>query len=208
MTCEPTPPDNWDPATPAELAGRFSGPGAPWWVAGGLAIEFAVGRPVREHADTDVLLLRRDQLAVRQALPGWGLWAADPPGELRPWTGDEILPVNVHDVWCRPGPGEPWRIQVMLDESLGSEWVSRRDRRVRRPLTALGATSVSGIPYLAPEVQLYYKAGDPRPKDEADLTAALPVLDAQQRDWLGHAIALTYGPHPWAGRLEATCPGG
>ncbi|MFD9396352.1 nucleotidyltransferase domain-containing protein [Streptomyces sp. NPDC060000] len=193
----------WEPAPLADVVARFSGLEAPWWVAGGFAIELAVGHRVRSHGDIDVLLLRRDQHAAQRALPGWQWWAADPPGSLRPWAAGEVLPVGVHDIWCRPGPDDPWRIQVMLDESCGQEWVSRRDLRVRRPISTLGAASADGVPCLAPDVQLYYKAKAPRPKDEEDFDAALPVLTGQQRRWLIHAIAETYGPHPWIRRLEA-----
>ncbi|HEY3749649.1 MAG TPA: hypothetical protein VGL80_10645 [Pseudonocardiaceae bacterium] len=56
----------------------------------------------------------------------------------------------------------------MLDESAGQSWVSRRDPRLRRPLATVGRTSPDGIPYLAPEIQLFYKAARPRAKDEAD----------------------------------------
>ncbi|MGA4843761.1 nucleotidyltransferase domain-containing protein [Streptomyces sp. G45] len=191
----------WDPAPLSEVVDRFSVAAAPWWVAGGFAIELAVGHPVRAHGDIDVLLLRRDQLAAQRALSGWDLWAADPPGTLRPWAAGEELPPGVHDVWCRPAPDQPWRIQVMLDESQGHQWVSRRDTRVRRPLGALGLTSADGVPFLAPEVQLYYKAKGPRPKDERDFDAVLPLLREPQRRWLADAITLTYGVHPWLGRL-------
>lgn len=201
MTDEPTALDSWDPAPLTEVAALFRGLKTPWWVAGGRAVELAVGHRVREHGDTDVLMLRRDQLAVQQALPDWKWWAADPPGSLRPWAAGEVLPESVHDVWCQPGPGEPWRVQIMLDESRRQEWVSRRDPRVRRPVRTLGLVSADGIPYLAPEVQLFYKAKEPRPKDEADLTAVLPTLTARQRHWLVRALSRAYGPHPWAGRL-------
>ncbi|MFD6279437.1 nucleotidyltransferase domain-containing protein [Streptomyces sp. NPDC060209] len=191
----------WDPAPPGEVAARFSGLECDWWVAGGTAVELAVGHRIRSHGDIDVLLLRRDQLAAQRALPGWEWWAADPPGSLRPWAPGEVLPPGVHDIWCRPGPDAPWRIQVMLDESDGEEWVSRRDALVRRPVGTLGAVSAEGIPFLAPEVQLYYKAKAPRPKDEQDFAAVLPVLTQPQRRWLAGAITRTYGPHPWTPRL-------
>ncbi|MYW02974.1 amino acid transporter [Streptomyces sp. SID3343] len=194
---------DWDPAPLREVAALFSGSDCPWWIAGGIAIELAVGRRWRSHGDIDVLLLRRDQLAAQRALAGWQWWAADPPGSLRPWAPGEVLPVGIHDIWCRPGPGDPWRIQIMLDESEGVEWVSRRDSRMRRPLDTLGATSADGIPYLVPDVQLFYKAQDFRPKDEADLTAVLPVLTKPQRRRLAAAIGRTYGPHPWLERLRA-----
>ena len=90
----------------------------------------------------------------------------------------------------------------MLDESSGSDWVSRRDRRIRRPIKSLGLVSAGGIPYLAPDVQLLYKAKAPRPKDEVDFTAALTVLTDPQRQWLGNALSLLYGQeHPWLARL-------
>jgi hypothetical protein len=193
----------WDPAPLAEVVGMFSGLEAHWWVAGGFAIELAVGRRIRNHGDIDVLLLRRDQLVVQRVLAGWQWWAADPPGSLRPWASGDVLPQAVHDIWCRPAPDEPWRIQVMLDESHSQEWVSRRDPRVRRPISTLGMTSADGVPFLAPEVQLYYKAKTPRPKDEEDFDAVLPVLTDQQRRWLVATITDTYGPHPWVKRLQA-----
>ncbi|MER0483491.1 amino acid transporter [Streptomyces sp. Edi2] len=135
---------------------------------------------------------------MQQVLPAWQWWAADPPGSLRPWASGEVLPESVHDIWRQPAAGEPWRIQIML-EAHDQEWVSRRDPRVRRPIDALGLICADGIPYLAPEVQLFYKAKEPRAKDETDLDAALPTL-TRQRLWLVHAITQAYGSHPWADR--------
>jgi hypothetical protein len=89
------------------LAGRGQGPThggrLAWWIAGGYAIEFAVDEPFLAHGDVDVLMLRRDQLEAQRALPGCELWAADPSGQLRLWESGEILPPEVHDIWCRPG---------------------------------------------------------------------------------------------------------
>jgi hypothetical protein len=201
-TCTPWGP--WDPASPLEVADIFSGCQAHWWIAGGHAIELAAGKQIREHGDIDILLLRRDQFAVQRVLPDWQWQAADPPGTLRPWLPAERLPASVHDIWCRPGPSEPWRIQVMLDESSGTEWVSRWDQRVRRPIASIGSVTASGIPYLAPEIQLFYKGKGLRPKDEADFAAVLPMLTRAQRDWLSDTLGLVYGPgHPWLARLLA-----
>ncbi|MGW2672423.1 nucleotidyltransferase domain-containing protein [Streptomyces sp. NPDC001272] len=213
-----TAPD-WAPAPLSEVVGLFSPLTTPWWMAGGHAIELAVGRPLRPHADIDVLVLRAHQHAVQRALPGWEWWVADPPGRLRPWQPGEYLRLGVHDVWCRPGPDGPWRIQVMLDESHEDLWVSRRCALVHRPLAELGTVTADGVPYLAPEVQLFYKAREPRPKDEEDFAAVLPLLRPAQRAWLVKAIREAYGPpprsprdggrervvhgppHPWTARL-------
>lgn len=194
----------WDPAPLSEVVTLFSALRTRWWVAGGYAIELAVGSSFREHGDIDILLLRRDHLALQQGLPTWQWWAADPPGTLRPWTPGEILPDNVHDIWCRPGPTESWQIQIMLDESDGQDWVSRRDSQVHRPIADIGMVSARGVPYLAPEIQLFYKAKAPRPKDEQDFAAVLPMLNRHQRHWLAHTISRTYGQHPWLGRLRTS----
>ncbi|MEV5711851.1 amino acid transporter [Actinoallomurus sp. NPDC052274] len=193
----------WEPVTPAQVASLFSAMPCPWWVAGGYAIELAVGHRVRDHGDIDVILLRPDQLHLHGALRGWECWAVEPPGVLRPWGPAEVLPPTVHDIWCRPGPGEPWRIQVMLDETRQGEWTSRRDPGVRRSLAGVGEISPDGIPYLAPEIQLYYKAKQPRPKDQTDFLATLPFLTAERRRWLSEALSRSFGTHPWQDQL--TC---
>ncbi|MBH5338073.1 amino acid transporter [Streptomyces pactum] len=202
MTDDRAPYGTWEPASTADVVRWFAPLDGRWWVAGGVAIELAVGHRLRGHGDIDVLMLRRDQAAAQRVLAGWEWWCADPPGRLRPWAPGEVLPVGVHDIWCRPGPDEPWRVQLMLDESDGPDWTSRRDVRVRRPVRDLGARTADGTPYLVPEVQLYYKARSPRPKDETDFEAVLPVLSAPQRRWLADAITLSYGPHPWTDRLS------
>lgn len=202
ITVEADPAGSWDPATPAEVGERFRTVAAPWWVAGGYAIEYAVGEPFRDHGDIDVLLLRRDQLAAQEALPDWEWWAAEPPGSLRRWRRGEILPQVVHDIWCRPGADAPWRIQFMLDEAEGDRWVSRRDPRIRRTIASLDGGTADGVTYLAPEIQLFYKAKSRRRKDDQDFAKALPVLTASQREWLRKVIALTTDGHPWLARLD------
>ena len=37
----------------------------PYWIAGGWAIDLAVGRVTRDHADVDIMLLERDEHALR-----------------------------------------------------------------------------------------------------------------------------------------------
>jgi hypothetical protein len=191
----------WEPATPTQVASLFAAMPCRWWIAGGYAIELAVGHRVRDHGDIDVMMLRPDQLHLHGALRGWECWAADPPGVLRPWEAAEILPRPVHDIWCRPGPDRPWRVQVMLDETNGGEWVSHRDPGIRRPLAEIGRTGPDGIPYLAPEIQLFYKSKRPRPKDHADFLAVLPVLSPEQRGWLSGALSRSFGAHPWQEQL-------
>ncbi|MEV5574498.1 amino acid transporter [Spirillospora sp. NPDC052269] len=194
----------WVPFSPEKAAALLAEADFPWWIAGGFAIELAVGEPYRSHGDLDVLVLRRDQALVRRYFEAWDLFSADPPGAgtLRVWPAGEDLPDRVHDVWCRPSPDEPWSVQLMFDEADGGEWISRRDARVRRPMARLGRVTSAGVPYLCPEVQLFYKAKDVRTKDEVDFERALPLLDADQRGWLADALELTMPGHAWLSRLR------
>jgi len=194
----------WQPLTIDAVKALFQNASFPWWIAGGYAIELAVGRAVRPHDDIDVLLLRHDHLAVRELLAKWDCWVADPPEALRFWAGGETLPKASHDIWCRETPDAPWRLQLMLDESDddGSLWRSRRDPRITRPIADIGSLTTAGVPYLRPEIQLLYKAKAHRPKDEIDFAASLPLLGAAEREWLRDAIALTSGQdRPWLTNL-------
>ncbi|MFI0218257.1 nucleotidyltransferase domain-containing protein [Streptomyces lydicus] len=194
----------WAPLSPHEVAELLTGADFPWWIAGGYAIELAVGEAYREHSDLDVLVLHRDQARVSRHFDGWDLYLADPPGtgRLRAWPRGERLPSRVHDVWCRRAPSEPWSVQLMFDEADGDEWVSRRDSRVRCPLAQLGRVASTGIPYLSPEVQLFYKAKNVREKDQLDFERVLPHLDAGQRAWLAGVLELTLPGHAWLGTLK------
>ena len=54
-----------------------------------------------------------------------------------------------------------------------------------------------GMPTLAPEAVLFYKADHPRAHDETDFVALLPHLGEEQRRWLRDAIARSRAEHPW-----------
>jgi len=188
--------------SPDEAAVVFGDLAAPWWVAGGWAIDLLVGRQTRVHDDLDILILRRDQDQVRQQLEGWDVWAADPPGTLRPWPTGEILPGHVHDVWCRRHPDAPWTVQLMIDDTDGDDWRYRRDPTIRRPIRSLaGRASTPGRPVLAPDVQLLAKSKAARPKDEADFDAVRALLSPEERSWLRASLEHTAADHPWIPQL-------
>ena len=197
----------WQPWQPREVAELFSALTVPWWVAGGWALDLFIGTQTREHEDIDVQILRRDQQAVRAILHGWDVQGAIPPPRdenwpFREWKPDTLLDAEIHDVWCRPHKTDPWAIQLMVADARDDQWLFRRDNRISRPLTAIGHQTDEGIPYLAPEIQLLYKAKNPRPKDEADFATTLPHLDQRSRQWLVQALAIVHPHHVWIKRLE------
>jgi hypothetical protein len=194
----------WAPLSVGEVARLFADAPFPWWIAGGWAIDLFVGHQTRMHSDTDVLVLRRDQLAVQAALPGWDLHAADPPGTLRRWQRAEKLPQAVHDIWCRPGMDNPWVLQLMLAESDSERqrWIFRRDARIRRSVSRLGLRTPNGVPYVAPEVQLLYKAKARRPKDEQDFESSRHLLAPAARTWLRSRLDSWEPGNPWVARID------
>jgi hypothetical protein len=196
----------WQPWSPQEVAQFFAPLTVPWWIAGGWAIDLFLGRQTREHEDIDVQILRRDQQVIRALFGAWDVQAALPPPRdeawpFRSWDLDEPLDAEIHDVWCRPEPTQPWALQLMIADTQDDSWLFRRMLAIRRPIDRIGCVSGEGIPYLTPEIQLLYKAKGLRPKDEADFARVLPALDQDRRQWLRNALTEAHPHHPWLERL-------
>ncbi len=174
---------------------------ASWWVAGGWAIDLFLGRVTRSHHDVDIAILRRDQMAVQQHLAGWSLQWVEPRsgGQFRRWQPGEQLDWPVHEIHGTRTDGAT--IELLLNEAVDQVWHFRRDRRIERPLSRVGLTAAGGIPFLAPEVVLLYKAQENRVLDQADFTNVQHALDAEQRGWLAEALQDAYELHPWAMEL-------
>jgi hypothetical protein len=193
----------WSPLALDEAARLMDGLGAPWWVAGGWAIDLFLGRTTRPHADLDLAMLRREQgalLALER--DGWELHvAAD--GMLTRWqVGDFLEGGARHQLWARPAPGAPWALEILFEEALGDDWLFRRDARIRLPLARFGRRPAEGPPFVAPEVALLYKAKEPElARNAADFDAAQRPLGAFARAWLREAIETTHPGHPWSRRL-------
>lgn len=187
-------------AEPRRVAELLAGFDRPWFVAGGWALDLFIGRVTRAHEDVEVAVHRRDQHALREHLAGWE-WKIVVPGSRggqRPWTSAEVLMPPLHELRARRAGAA---LEVLLEESFAGEWRYRRDITVTRPLATLGLRSSSGIPILAPEVALLYKAKQPRERDHADLEAVLPRLGPERRNWLRAALETAHPRHVWLGRL-------
>jgi hypothetical protein len=192
----------WQPWQPEDVARFFSSLTVPWWIAGGWALDLFLDVQTRAHEDIDVLVLRRDQHEIRAQLHGWDVQEAHP--ELSPsswpfqeWKQGALLPASVHDIWCRPDAHAPWALQLMVIDTEQDQWISRRTAQIRGSLSTLGSVTKEGIPYLAPEIQLFYKAKGRRPKDEEDFVRTLPALDGKRREWLRESLALVHPGHAW-----------
>lgn len=192
--------DRWEPWSPAEVAERLAPCTAAWGVAGGWALDLWRGETTRPHGDIEIVVSSAALEAVRLCLPDHLFFAASngilspaPPGE----------PVAAHQFWVLDTAAGKWRLDVMTDPGDEARWIYRRDPRIAARRAEMLAHSLDGIPYLRPHAVLLFKAKAPRPKDEQDFAAALPLLSAAERAWLAEALAVAHPQNPWIDRLLA-----
>ncbi len=192
----------WSPLSLDEATRLMSGLGAPWWIAGGWAIDLFVGSVTREHADMDIAILRRDQDALARLLDGWDIHVAA-AGVLTPWkAGDWLEGGKRWQIWARPAPDAPWALEILFEEANANRWLYRRNRAVSLPLKHFGRVADDRTPYVTPEVALLYKSNRlTLDKNRADFEVALPVMDAAAREWLKAALRLIDPENLWIGRL-------
>jgi Aminoglycoside-2''-adenylyltransferase len=191
----------WQPTDPNAGAAWFSSVDAPWWIAGGWALDLYLGRQSRAHADLDVGVLRCDVGRIRERLPSWEMFEAK-EGVLTRLEVGESPRLNMHSLWCRPVGATRWSLELMLDDSVDDVWVYRREPSIRRPFSTLIRMSTSGLPYIAPEVQLLYKSKGLRPRDQTDFNVIAPLLDPQACDWLLAALNQCDPGHEWISALR------
>jgi hypothetical protein len=187
--------------TPSDAGALLSTLERPWWIAGGWAIDLFLGRETRAHADLDIAMLRGDEVALPDVLRDWQIDIAH-DGAFIPWSGESPLVAPMHQFWTRRDREGPWDLEVLLEDHDGGRWLSRRDHRVTLQLDAFGRRTDTGIPYVAPEIALFYKAkGWEIEKNAADFDVAAPALDDSARAWLRGALEIAHPQHPWIARL-------
>lgn len=194
----------------AAVMARFP---APWALCGGWALDAWLGRTTREHGDVDISVFATDQRALFEHLRGWQLLPHGPSvGEdnAAAWDGRRLEPpAHIH---ARPDTGEPlpgdgiakmeqgFVVEFQIDDRSGDDWILSREPRVTIPVRDAVRESAWGVPVVAPEVLLFFKARELRRRDRLDFAAALPHLTRDERGWLRDAIARI--GHPWQRELS------
>ena len=149
--------------------------------------------------------MRRDHLLLHKALKGFSLKKIIPHpdgmppnrGTIVEWRPGDKLELPVHQINAyRAGESEP-AFQVMLAESSDGEWIFRRNANVRMPISRMGFHPLWGLPYLAPEIVLLFKAKHLEARDRVDFDHAIPELSVEARQWLRDAIEKTHPGHEW-----------
>lgn len=184
----------------AALMQGFPGP---WFVSGGWAIDLFLERVTRKHSDIEIGIYRRQQNLLWTQLSGWRLEKAieTPAGEKShrwdPWDQGEDLRLPIHQIRATAPTGDPAEVDFLLNERTDTHWVFRRHPDLQRPVEEVAIISSLGIPILAPEIQLLFKAKQTRAKDQADFESTLPRLTMVQRGWLADALQRYHADHAW-----------
>ncbi|MGI5241082.1 nucleotidyltransferase domain-containing protein [Dactylosporangium sp. CA-139066] len=186
--------------TPPEVARRLAGIDVPWFVAAGWALDLFRGEQTREHGDLEIGVPAGRFPQVRERFAGF---AFDAVGESRIWesAGPDVLRAT-HQTWLRDPATGRYLLDVFREPHDGGTWICRRDEAIRRPYAEIIRRTADGIPYLAPEFVLLFKAKHARPKDEADFEGALPRLTARQRATLAVLLARVHPGHAWLDALR------
>ena len=177
----------------------FRPAGIRWWVSGGHALELHLGHSWRTHEDIDIGFMRQDAAAVRDLLAGWEIHLAA-GGVLTPWNGEPLSAVSNHNnLWCRRSANSPWSLDLTISEGDESCWIYRRDPTMRVRWADAVLTDHRAIPYLAPELQLLFKAKKHRAKDDLDAATVVPLLDPRRTEFLSSTLP---DDHPWHAFLK------
>jgi hypothetical protein len=190
--------DAWDAWRPEEVAERLAAVDVQWAVAAGWAIELFVGSEPRSHEDIEIVVPRDSFPAIAAALPELD-WYGAGDGRLCVW--DE-MPEQFHQTWGWDRSHACWRVDVFREPWQGDTWICRRDASIRRPWPSAVEWTSEGVPYLAPEIVLLFKARHSHlEKNKVDLARTLPLLDPERRRWLVHALHTVHPDHEWIARV-------
>ena len=185
--------------TPEEVARRLAGVATPWCVAAGWALDLFRGTQTRKHGDLEIAVPAANFPEIRDRFPGYHFDAVS-SGRIWEDAAPDVLAAT-HQTWLRDPATGTYLVDVFREPHEGETWICRRDETIRLPYGEIIQHTEDGIPYLAPELVLLFKAKHARPKDQADFDATVPHLTLVQRASLAELITRVHPGHPWLADL-------
>jgi hypothetical protein len=185
--------------TPAQVAQRLAGITTPWCVAAGWALDLFRGTQTREHGDIEIAVPAADFPQIRDRFPGY---AFDAVSNGRIWenAAPDVLAAT-HQTWLRDQAAGNYLLDVFREPHDGETWICRHDETIRLPHGEIIHRTQDGIPYLAPELVLLFKARHTRPKDQADFDETIPHMTPAQRRTLADLLTRACPGHRWQANL-------
>jgi uncharacterized protein CbrC (UPF0167 family) len=185
--------------SPGQVARHLAGITAPWCVAAGWALDLFRGRLTRAHGDIEIAVPAAAFPEVRLRFPGYAFDAVS-SGRIWAEASPDVLAAT-HQTWLRDPATGNYLLDVFREPHDGDTWICRRDETIRLPYREVIHRTAGGIPYLAPELVLLFKATHARPKDQADFGQTIPHMTPAQRRTLAGLLARVHPGHPWLASL-------
>jgi hypothetical protein len=185
--------------TPNEVGQRLAGIAVPWCVAAGWALDLFRGTQIREHGDIEIAIPAACFPAIRDRFPEY-VFDAVSSGRIWENAAPDVLAAT-HQTWLRDPATGDYLMDVFREPHDGNTWICRRDETIRLPYSDIIRHTSDGIPYLAPELVLLFKAKRALPKDQQDFAATVPHMTEAQRTALSELLAHAHPGHRWLAEL-------
>jgi hypothetical protein len=163
--------------------------GYPWFIAGGWAIDLFLGKETRIHADIEIGIYRKHQMQLYRYLEKYKKYYIDNRSlvgkhEKREWN-KEYLRLPIHELYVEI---QGLEIEMLLNERDDTNWIYRRNEKIKREEKKAILLTDKSIPYLCPEIVLLYKTKNSRDKDIKDIENVIPVMNEEQKRWLDESL--------------------
>jgi hypothetical protein len=199
------PVEAWSMAwTPEQAAMALGGVCAPWAVAGGWALDLWRGEQTRPHEDLEITVPSVSFSAIQARLEDLGLKLFEiDDGQVIALDPGQAPQARTHQTWAMEPAVSGWRLDVFREPGDARTWIYRRTGELSAPRAWACGRTAAGIPYVAPQIVLLFKAKALRDKDQADFAAVAPRLSPEARGWLAAALRSVQPGHPWIDSLTS-----
>lgn len=195
-----------------------------WAVCGGFALDLFLGRETRTHGDIDLCAREadRDSIVPFMQGQGWQVYEFRGMGKMRlldaaPFSepGRNLLCVlpgcSLVEFFPSDEEGLLWHkfhhsgirelnyLEFLFTPCTDEGFIFSANPPILLPMDKAFLKSPEGIPFLAPELALLYKASRPQePNAAEDFRAVFPALGEEQRRWFASCLRKLYPEeHPW-----------
>lgn len=215
--------DNLNDILIKSAAQELCGAQFPWAICGGYAISLYLNKDIRVHGDIDVCVFEKDRNSALKYMldAGWNVYEFRGMGKVRRLNSDAVSDAGrnlmcvkedcklvkfypceeegmLYHEFLNDGISKCNYIEVLFNYEEDSKFVFDADNGIKRES---GKTIMhrNGVPYLAPEIVLLYKAAQPdRNENRIDFESAYPHMNDEQKAWLMQSIKKLYPEgHKW-----------
>lgn len=195
----------------------------PWAVCGGFALDLFLNKNFRLHSDIDICVFETDRKDVLNYVfdKAWHVYEFRGQGKVRPLertilsdSGRNLMCVNdgcdivkfypceddglLYHQFFHTGMQDFYYLEFLFNRINGEHLVLDPEKGLQRKLSK-AILARNGIPYLAPEIALLYKASNSdNPDYQFDYAQTYPYLNEDQRAWFLHGMKAMYPTgHSW-----------